>query len=131
MQKKRPSLKTIFFVIFLLIIVFTGKQFFITVKAGHNAVATLFGKVNKEPLSEGFHIVNPLLRFTFFDLRQQTYTWDKVQVPSQDKLKTSMDVSVTFKLDGARTPMILQETGQLKDVVGKHITPNLDFSLNR
>jgi len=98
---------------------------FITVEAGHNKVATLFGKVQPEPYPEGFHIVNPLLNFASFDLRQLTYTWDKVQVPSQDKLKTSMDISVTFKLDSAKTPLILQESGSLEDVVNKHITPKV------
>ncbi len=46
-------------------------------------------------------------------------------MPSQDKLKTSMDISVTFRLDGPRTPQILQETGRLEDVVSKHITPKV------
>ncbi|MEM7363519.1 MAG: SPFH domain-containing protein [Pseudomonadota bacterium] len=96
-----------------------------TVSAGHNKVATLFGEVQTEPLGEGFHIVNPLLNFTEFDLRAQTFTWEGVQVPSQDKLKTSMDVSVTFRLDGGRTPTILKETGRLDDVLTKHITPKV------
>ncbi|MGR9053650.1 MAG: SPFH domain-containing protein [Gammaproteobacteria bacterium] len=96
-----------------------------TVEAGHNKVATLFGKVQPEPYGEGLHIVNPLLNFVTFDLRQLTYTWNKVQVPSQDKLKTSMDISITFQLRADKTPQILQETGQLKDVVDKHITPKV------
>lgn len=96
-----------------------------TVNAGHNKVATLFGEVKQEPLPEGFHIVNPLLDFTTFDLRQVTNTWQKIQVPSQDKLKTSMDVSVTFRLDSSQTPRVLQETGNLNAVVAKHITPKV------
>ncbi|MBL4761837.1 MAG: hypothetical protein COB23_07300 [Methylophaga sp.] len=96
-----------------------------TVRAGHNKVATLFGDVQKEAYGEGFHIVNPLLKFTSFDLRQLTYTWDKIHVPSQDKLKSTMDVSVTFRLDPVRTPTILQQTGRLEDVVSKHITPKV------
>ena len=98
---------------------------YITVEPGHNKVANFFGKVQPEPYQEGFHIVNPLLDFDSFDLRQLTQTWEKVQVPSQDKLKTSMDISVTFRLDGGRTPEILQETGDLDDVVIKHITPKV------
>ncbi len=96
-----------------------------TVPAGHNKVATLFGEVQPEPLEEGLHIINPLLNFTEFDLRAVTETWSQVQVPSQDKLKTSMDVSVTFRLDGTRTPMILKETGTLHDAVAKHVTPKV------
>lgn len=106
----------------LIILIFNS---YTTVKAGHNKVATLFGKVQTEPYAEGFHVVNPLLKFISFDLRQQTFTWEKVQVPSQDKLKTSMDISVTFQLDGGRTPTIIQESGILKDVVTKHITPKV------
>lgn len=96
-----------------------------TVESGHNKVAALFGSVQPEPLQEGFHIVNPMLDFVTFDLRQITETWEKVEVPSQDKLKTSMDVSVTFRLDGSRTPAIYQETGTLQDVVHKHVTPKV------
>ena len=113
---------SVFIGLMVLIVVFNS---YITVEAGHNKVATLFGKVRPEPYSEGFHIVNPLLNFVSFDLRQLTYTWDKVQVPSQDKLKTSMDISVTFKLDDSKTPMILQESGSLDDVVNKHVTPKV------
>lgn len=96
-----------------------------TVEPGHNKVATLFGLVQPEPYGEGLHIVNPLLNFVSFDLRQLTYTWEKVQVPSQDKLKTSMDISITFQLQAQKTPEILQETGQLNDVVDKHISPKV------
>jgi regulator of protease activity HflC (stomatin/prohibitin superfamily) len=108
-------------VVFLLV----SLNSYTTVPAGHNKVATLFGKVQDEAYSEGFHFVNPMLNFTSFDLRQQTYTWEKVQVPSQDKLKTSMDISVVFRLDPSRTTAILQETGVLSDVVTKHITPKV------
>ena len=96
-----------------------------TVPPGHNAVATLFGEVQPEPYKEGFHLVSPLLSFTEFDLRQQTHTWKEVAVPSQDKLKTSMDVSVTFRIEPAATPRILQETGHVDDVIAKHVTPKV------
>ena len=45
----------------------------ITVPAGHVKVATLFGKVQDDTYREGLHIVNPLLAFTTFDLRQKTH----------------------------------------------------------
>lgn len=107
------------------LILIVAMNSYTTIKAGHNKVATLFGDVHMQAYDEGFHFVNPLLKFTSFDLRLLTYTWDKIQVPSQDKLKSTMDVSVTFRLDGARTPRIFQETGRLEDVVQKHITPKV------
>jgi len=108
-----------------LLVLIVAFNSYTTVPAGHNKVATMFGKVQDEAYAEGFHMVNPLLNFVSFDLRQQTYTWEKVQVPSQDKLKTSMDISVAFRLDPAATTDILQNTGVLKDVVTKHITPKV------
>ena len=108
-----------------IVLVYVGLNSYTTVPAGHNKVATLFGSIQDEPYDEGFHVVNPLLAFTSFDLRQLTYTWEKVDVPSQDKLKSSMDISVTFRLDGGQTPRILKETGKLTDVVTKHVTPKV------
>ena len=128
MNEHNPPLLNIKFYILALIaliILSLVINSYTTVEAGHNKVATLFGKVQLEPYPEGLHIVNPLLNFIDFDLKQQTYTWEKVQVPSQDKLKTSMDISVTFRLDGENTPIILQNTGTLNDVVTKHITPKV------
>jgi len=60
-------------VVFLLILAINS---YTTVEAGHNKVATLFGKVQTEPYPEGLHIVNPLLNFIDFDLKQQTFTWE-------------------------------------------------------
>lgn len=96
-----------------------------TVPPGHNAVATMFGEVQSKPYREGFHLVNPLLSFVEYDLRQQTHTWKEVEVPSQDKLKTSMDVSVTLRIEPEATPRILQETGRVDDVIAKHVTPKV------
>ena len=98
---------------------------FTTVAPGHNKVATLFGEVQPEPYEEGLHLVNPLFDFNLFDLRQQTSTWHEVYVPAQDKLKTSMDVSVVFRIDGTRTPEILRETGSVDDAIEKHVTPKV------
>jgi regulator of protease activity HflC (stomatin/prohibitin superfamily) len=102
-----------------------ASRFATTVPPGHNAVATLFGEVQPAPYKDAFHLVNPLLSFSEFDLRQQTNTWKEVEVPSQDKLKTSMDVSVTFRIEPGATPRILQETGRVDDVIDKHVTPKV------
>jgi len=46
-----------------------GTRFFVSVPAGHVAVATLFGKVQATPYEEGLNFpVNPLLDFVFFDI---------------------------------------------------------------
>ncbi|RCL31531.1 MAG: hypothetical protein DBX03_00870, partial [Puniceicoccaceae bacterium] len=54
------------------IIVLFGSRFFVSVPAGHVAVATLFGKVQDKPYQEGLTIpVNPLFNFTLYDIREK------------------------------------------------------------
>lgn len=51
-------------VIILAVLILASTRFFVSVPAGHVAVATLFGKVQEEPYEEGLHIpVNPLYEF--------------------------------------------------------------------
>ena len=119
------SIKTVVSVVALFFLVWVGMNCYTTVSPGHNKVATLFGEIRPKPLAEGFHLVNPLLKFHTYDLRVHTETWSKVQVPSQDKLKTSMDISVTFRINPAHTPTMLKETGTLSDVVVKLVTPKV------
>ena len=119
------NIKTIISIVVLFLLVLLGINSYTTVSAGHNKVATLFGEIRDKPLGEGLHMVNPLLKFHTYDLRVHTETWSQVQVPSQDKLKTSMDISVTFRINPAHTPTMLQETGNLNDVIVKLLTPKV------
>jgi len=119
------SFKAIIAIVVLFLVAWVGMNSYTTVAPGHNKVGTLFGEVSGEPLAEGFHIVNPILKFYTYDLRVHTQTWEQVQVPSQDKLKTSMDISVTFKINPSHTPRMLQETGNLNDVIVKLLTPKV------
>jgi len=119
------QIKQIIPIVVIILAIGIGMNSFTTVAPGHNKVATLFGDIQNEPLDEGLHLVNPLLKFYNYDLRVHTETWTKVQVPSQDKLKTSMDISVTFRLNPSYTPTMLQESGSLRDVVVKLLTPKV------
>ena len=119
------NLKVVMTVVGLFVLIWIGMNSYTTVSPGHNKVATLFGDIRPDALDEGFHIVNPLLKFYTYDLRVHTETWQKVQVPSQDKLKTSMDISVTFRINPSHTPTMLGETGNLNDVITKLLTPKV------
>ncbi|MCP4411827.1 MAG: prohibitin family protein [Gammaproteobacteria bacterium] len=112
-------------IIVMVLLIWLGLNSYTTVKPGHNKVATLFGNIQDKPLLEGFHIVNPLLKFHSYDLRVHTETWKKIQVPSQDKLKTSMDISVTFRINADYTPTMLKETGTLTEAITKLLTPKV------
>jgi len=98
--------------------------FILTVPAGHVKVATLFGKVQDSTYGEGLHLVNPLLDFTTFDLRQKTHK-ETAGIPAEDKLITNMDVSVQYRTIGAMTPDILQNTGSTDALIQVHLVPKL------
>lgn len=96
----------------------------LTVPAGHIKVATLFGKVQDSTYTEGLHIINPLLNFTTFDLRQKTHK-ETAGIPAEDKLITSMDVSVQYRTIGSMTPYILRNTGSTDALIQVHLVPKL------
>lgn len=96
----------------------------ITVPAGHVKVATLFGKVQDTTYREGLHIVNPLLAFTTFDLRQKTHK-ETAGIPAEDKLITKMDVSVQYRTIGDMAPDILRNTGTTEALIQVHMIPKL------
>ena len=96
----------------------------ITVPAGHVKVATLFGKVQDQTYREGLHVVNPLLGFTTFDLRQKTHK-ETAGIPAEDKLITKMDVSVQYRTIGDMAPDILRNTGTTESLIHVHMIPKL------
>jgi regulator of protease activity HflC (stomatin/prohibitin superfamily) len=59
-----------------------------------------------------------------YDVRQKTHL-EKANVPSQDQLQTKVDVSVQYRLLRQDAPRILQETGNIADVLKVHIIPKL------
>lgn len=98
--------------------------FILTVPAGHVKVATFFGKVQDSTYKEGIHFVNPLLDFQVFDLRQKTHK-ETAGIPSEDKLITTMDVSVQYRTIGDMTPDILRNTGSTENLIEVHLIPKL------
>jgi regulator of protease activity HflC (stomatin/prohibitin superfamily) len=121
----KQSISATIIVILLAIIVIAGSRFFVSVPAGHVAVASLFGEVRDDPYAEGLHIpVNPLYHFTFYDVREKELK-ETAGVPSQDQLTTTVDVSIKFRINGADAPRMLQETGTFEDAVRVQIQPKL------
>lgn len=96
-----------------------------TVSAGHVKVASLFGKVQDEPLDEGLHFpINPMLSFKEIDGRQKTHK-EMAGVPSEDKLITNVDVSVQFRIIKAKAPDMVRNTGDAEAAIQVHMIPKL------
>jgi regulator of protease activity HflC (stomatin/prohibitin superfamily) len=102
-----------------------GSKLYKTVDVGHVAVATLFGKLVDTHYSEGLHIpVNPLYKWHEFDVREKSHK-EQAQVPSQDQLQTSIDVSVQYRLNGANVAAMLQTTGGMQQLLDVQLVPKL------
>ena len=113
-------------VVILLVVV---ANCYMSVPAGHVAVATLFGEVQDKPYKEGLHFpVNPLLEFHRYDARQKSH-FETAQVPSQDQLQTKIDVSVQYRIRASQVSSILKETGTVGQMVEVHLVPKLRSSL--
>ena len=96
-----------------------------TVSAGHVKVSSLFGKVQDMPLSEGLHFpINPLLSFKEIDGRQKTHK-EQAGIPSEDKLITTIDVSVQYRIIKASSPDMVRNTGDAEAAVQVHMIPKL------
>lgn len=109
----------------VLFVLLFGTRLFKTVPAGHVGVATIFGRVVKEPFNEGLHApVNPLYKWTVYDARQKTHK-ETAHVPSQDQLQTKVEVSVQYRISKAQAPEILKQTGTAEQAVQVHLIPKL------
>lgn len=124
MNQQIPVAKIIVGVIVLAALL-VASRFWVSVPAGHVAAATLFGEVKQETYPEGLNIpVNPLLKFHEFDVREKTH-FESAQVPSQDQLQTTIDVSVQYRLNGTMANMILKETGSMENMLEVQLKPKL------
>lgn len=124
------TIKSLMAVIFLFIGVLIAMNSYTIVQPGEAKVGTLFGKVQPEPLTEGFHFVNPLISFDTEPVKDFTITWANVKVPAQDKLKSGMDLAVTFKAKVGNLAKMKREAGSVKDAFDKYVTPRV-YSLLR
>lgn len=98
-----------------------------TVPAGHAKVPTIFGEVSEgAPLSEGLHFpVNPLANFSTYSLQDQTFQLRQVSVPSQDKFKSSVDITVMYKFDKNFLSSIRRDAGTEEQAVNKYMQQKL------
>ena len=113
------------FAVAIVTIAALAPRLYISVPAGHVAVATLFGKVKADPYPEGLHLpVNPLYEFVLYDIREKEHK-ETAGVPSQDQLTTSVDVSIKYRINAEDAPRILQETGDFNAALQVQIIPKL------
>ncbi|MBN2063884.1 MAG: hypothetical protein JW745_03700 [Sedimentisphaerales bacterium] len=122
-----PRLKfvSVILIIAFFALILASTRMFKTVPPGHVGVATLFGEVQSNVFPEGLNFpVNPLYEWVLYDARQKSHQ-EQAAVPSQDQLRTQVDVSVQYRIDGSKAPLILKETGTAAQVMEVHLIPKV------
>lgn len=93
------------------------------VKDGTVAVETGFtGKVNPVPYKPGLHFVNPFSTIDVFSARDIKLSFENVQVPSQDKFKTSVDITLMIRMDPTKAALQRINGGVQSDAIDKYVT---------
>jgi len=99
------------------------------VPAGHVGVKVLFGKVQPTIITEGLHIVNPLLSIHKMSIRTQEYTMsiadregrvrgdDSIAGLTKEGLSVLLDLTVWFRLIPTEAPNLYQTVGPRYEMV--------------
>ncbi|KHT63922.1 hypothetical protein RJ45_09450 [Photobacterium gaetbulicola] len=103
-----------------------GLNSFIIVDAGTANVQTIFGKVNPNHYGEGFHFpVNPFSTFDTYDTRNARYEVNGLNIPTQDRFNSTGNVTVLYRIDDAKTPLIKQNYGTASEYIDKTMRQHL------
>lgn len=86
---------------------------------------TFMGKVDPKPVLPGFHVVNPLASFDTFSTKDIAMKFEKLQVPSQDKFKSTVDMTVMLQFDGNKAPINRINAGSQDQALDKYVTEKL------
>jgi regulator of protease activity HflC (stomatin/prohibitin superfamily) len=96
---------------------------FVQIDAGQVGVKKLFGNVQRDVLSSGLHLINPLYQIERLDVRTQNYTMsgvtdeghkvgdDAIRVLSADGLEVTIDLTVLYRVSTVEAPRLVRETG--------------------
>ena len=119
----------------VLVVLGLGLSSFKIIDPGKVGVQTLLGKVQDNVLESGPHFINPAVEITTFNIQTQNYTMsaksgegqvegdDAIRVLSSDGLEVTIDLSVLYTVNPAKTPFILQNIGEdYQDKIVRPIT---------
>jgi len=123
-MKQKPQIKGmgigIAIVVVLLFIVFNPITI---IPAGHVGVKVLFGKVQPTIITEGLHIVNPLLSIKKMSIRTREYTMsiaeregrvrgdDSIAGLTKEGLSVLLDLTVWYRVVPEEAPKLYQKVG--------------------
>lgn len=101
--------RVLFVLVAVALLVLIGSAL-IVIPAGHVGVYDLFGKVAEQSMAPGIHLVNPLATIHRLSVRTQEVK-ETVDIPTREGLNVNIDVSLLFRLNGARAAEVFRGIG--------------------
>lgn len=108
-----------------LVVAIAAMNSYTIVSDGTVKTQTFLGKVNPNPVTPGFHIVNPFASFDTFNTKDIAMKFEKLQVPSQDKFKSTVDMTVMLQFDGNKAAINRVNAGTQDQALDKYVTEKL------
>ncbi|UCD37466.1 MAG: prohibitin family protein [Fidelibacterota bacterium] len=93
------------------------------IPAGHVGVVDFFGYVSERPLHAGINVVNPFANVIKLSIKTQERRAE-MRVPSQEGLTVGLEISVLYRLDGAKAPEVYKTVGREGDYIQVILIPN-------
>lgn len=102
---------------------------FTVVDDGSVATTTFLGKVSPNIMQPGLNIINPLASVDTYSTRDLKMEFSNVQVPSQDKLKTSVDITLMLRFDGDKAQMVRINGGTERQAIDKYVAKKFESTV--
>lgn len=107
-------------------IVIVGLNSFTIVQDGSVKVGTFLGKVDPKSYDAGLHFpVNPFMSFDTYSTKDIRISLKELRVPSQDKLKSNVDLTVMLQFEGKKAPMLRINGGTEEEALDKYVRQKL------
>jgi len=103
-----------------LIVVIIALNSFTICNVGEECTATAFGKIAREDMT-GFNIVPFWYDIKVLNIQDQSWSFNDMGVPSQDKFKTSMDVSFNGQFNSLYGGEITTNVGSPAQFLSTHV----------
>lgn len=107
----------------------TALNIFTVVDDGSVATTTFLGKVSPNIMQPGLNIINPLASVDTYSTRDLKMEFSNVQVPSQDKLKTSVYITLMLRFDGDKAQMVRINGGTERQAIDKYVAKKFESTV--
>ena len=97
----------------------------VLINVGEVGVEHFLGKVRPRVHQQGLHLVNPLASIEKMSVRDQSFPpgagIERIEAQTSEQLNVALEVSILFRIDGARAPTLFQELGSERQITSSII----------